>query len=118
MAGCSPGKSSLAAVPAGFCRIYAFAMYLLSLTPCALNGLPHHGIQVQSQKKCIAQYPGDEGIVLRVNLQATGGGAAKFVTRMTLWCSLGQIAVHIVELRHGSEGRFGLFVGKRSLLVR
>ena len=29
-------------------------MYLLGLTPCALNGLLHHGIQVQSQKsKCV-----------------------------------------------------------------
>ena len=30
--------------------VYAFVIYLLGLTPCALNGLPHHGIQVQSQK--------------------------------------------------------------------
>ena len=50
VAGCSPGQSSLAAVPAGFCNIYAYVMYLLGLTPCALNGLPHHGIQEQSQK--------------------------------------------------------------------
>ena len=51
VAGCSPGQSSLAAVPAGFCNIYAYETYLLGLTPCALNGLPHHGIQEQSQKK-------------------------------------------------------------------
>ena len=43
-------ESSLAAVPAGFCHIYACVIYLLGLTPCALNGLPHHGIQVPSQK--------------------------------------------------------------------
>ena len=51
VAGCSPGQSSLAAVPAGLCHIYAFVTFLLGLTPCALNGLPHHCIQVQSQKK-------------------------------------------------------------------
>ena len=50
VAGCSPGQSSLAAVPAGLCHIYAFVIDLLGLTPCAVNGLPHHGIQVQSQK--------------------------------------------------------------------
>ena len=32
-------------------HIYAFVIYLLGLTPCALNGLPYHGIQVQSQVK-------------------------------------------------------------------
>ena len=51
VAGCSPGQSSLAAVPAGFYHIYAFVICLLGLTPCALNGLPYHGIQVQSPKK-------------------------------------------------------------------
>ena len=56
MAGCSPGQSSLAAVLAGFCHIYAFVIYLLSFTPCALNGLPHHGIQVRSQKSKVAHY--------------------------------------------------------------
>ena len=30
--------------------IYAYVIYLLGLTPCALNGLPHHGIQEESQK--------------------------------------------------------------------
>ena len=50
VAGCNPGQSSLAAVPAGLCHIYAFEIDLLGLTPCAINGLPHHGIQVQSQK--------------------------------------------------------------------
>ena len=50
VAGCSPGQSSLVAVPAGFYHIYAFVIYLLGLTPDALNGLPYHGIQVQSQK--------------------------------------------------------------------
>ena len=50
VAGCSPGQSSLAAVPAGLCNIYAYVIYLLGLTPCALNGLTHHGIQEQSQK--------------------------------------------------------------------
>ena len=50
MAGCSAGQSSLAAVPAGFCHIYAYVIYLLSLTPCTLNALLHHGIQEQSQK--------------------------------------------------------------------
>ena len=49
VAGCSPGQSSLAAVPAGFCHIYAFVIFV-GLTPCAPNGLPHRGIQVQSQK--------------------------------------------------------------------
>ena len=48
---CSPVPSSLAAVPAGLCRTYTFIICLLGLTPCALNGLPHHGIQVPSQKK-------------------------------------------------------------------
>ena len=33
-----------------FITFYAFVIYLLGLTPCALNGLPYHGIQVQSQK--------------------------------------------------------------------
>ena len=47
VAGCSPGQRSLAAVPAGFGHIHAFVICLLGLTPCALNGLPHHGIQVQ-----------------------------------------------------------------------
>ena len=28
-------------VPAGFCHMYAFVIYLLGLTPCALNLLPH-----------------------------------------------------------------------------
>ena len=51
VAGCSPGQSSLAAVPAGFYHIYAFVIYLLGLTPCALNGLPYHGIQVQNKAK-------------------------------------------------------------------
>ena len=51
VAGCSPGQSSLAAVPAGFYHIDAFVIYLLGLTPCALNGLPYHGIQVQSQSQ-------------------------------------------------------------------
>ena len=49
VAGCSPGQSSLAAVLAGFCYIYAFVIFV-GLTPCALNGLPHRGIQVQSRK--------------------------------------------------------------------
>ena len=49
VAGCSPGQSSLAVVPAGFCNIYAYVIYLSGLTPCALNGLPHHGIQEQGQ---------------------------------------------------------------------
>ena len=36
-----------------FCFIYAYAIYLLGLTPCALNGLPHHGIQEQSKKNIL-----------------------------------------------------------------
>ena len=51
VAGCNPGQSSLAAVPAGLCHIYAFIIYLLGPTPCALNGLPHHGIQVERESQ-------------------------------------------------------------------
>ena len=59
VAGCSPGQRSLAAVPAGFYHIYAFVIYLLGLTPCALNGLPYHGIQVQNQKLTLRLEPYD-----------------------------------------------------------
>ena len=55
VAGCSPKQSSLAAVPLGICHIFAFVIYLLGLTPCALNVLPHHGIQVQSQKVLVGE---------------------------------------------------------------
>ena len=41
VAGCGPGQSSLAAM----------SPICLRLTPCALNGLPHHGIQEQSQSQ-------------------------------------------------------------------
>ena len=54
VAGRSPGQSSLAAVPAGFCHICAFVIFV-GLTPCALNRLPHHGIQVQSQSQSQSQ---------------------------------------------------------------
>jgi len=45
VAGCGQGQSSLAAI----CRI--LSPICLRLTPCALNGLPHHGIQEQSQSQ-------------------------------------------------------------------
>ena len=51
VAGCSPGQSSLAAEPAGFRHIHAYVIYLLGLTPCALNGLPHRGLQGRSQSQ-------------------------------------------------------------------
>ena len=35
MAGCSQEQSSLAAVPAGFCHLYAYVTNWLGLTPCA-----------------------------------------------------------------------------------
>ncbi len=41
-------KSSMAAVHGGFFQFYAYVKQLLGFTPCALNGLPHHGIQEQS----------------------------------------------------------------------
>ena len=50
VADCSPRQCFLAAVPAGFYHLYAYAIFLLGLTPCALNRLPHHDIQAQSQK--------------------------------------------------------------------
>lgn len=44
-------KLFLAAVPSGCCHFdYAYVIYLVRLTPCALNGAPHHGIQEQSEK--------------------------------------------------------------------
>ena len=46
---CSPGHNSLVAVHGGYGHFYAYVKVVF-FTPCALNGLPHHGVQEQSQE--------------------------------------------------------------------